>query len=320
MLRKIKSKVIASIQNKKINIFLLFLVLSFVVLMVLKLSTIYTNTIEFKINKVHVPEQYLVLNDSSQILKVTLRTNGFNLLRYYFKKPNIDISFKENIEKSKDFYIWNKFQGFSDLNAQFSKDIEVLSIIPDTIKFRFDVNAIKKVPIKLNSKFSFSGGYDLLDSIKIIPDSIKVIGPTVLVSEINYIETDTLILKDINANIDKSISLGLIKNSNLSFSKNKVQITAEVDKFTEGHLKIPITVINIPDSLKIKYFPKKLYVTYYTSLSNYNKINAGDFIITCDFNNIENTSDFLKPEIVKQPKEARNVKLSQEQIEFIIIE
>ncbi|PWK19516.1 YbbR-like domain-containing protein [Xanthomarina spongicola] len=320
MLRNIKSKILASIQNKKINIFLLFLVLSFVVLLVLKLSTTYTNTITFKINKINVPESYLVLNDSSHTLKITLRTSGFNLLKYYFKKPNVDIGFNENIEKSKDYYIWNKHQGFSDLNLQFDKDIEIVSIIPDTLKFRFDVNAVKKVPIKLNSKLSFSVGFDLLDSIKIVPDSIKIIGPEVLVSEISFVETDTFRLKDIKSDIDSPVLLNLPKDNNLIFSENSVEIKADVDKFTEGHLKIPVTVINVPDSLKIKYFPKKLYVTYYTSLSNYNSISANDFIITCNFNEVEKESEYLKPQIVQQPKDARNVKLSQEQIEFIIIE
>jgi hypothetical protein len=320
MLRNIKSKILTSIQSKKINIFLLFLVLSFVVLMVLKLSTTYTNTISFKIHKTNVPESFLVLNDSTHTLKITLRTSGFNLLKYYFKKPNIDINFNENIEQSDDYYIWNKHQGFSDLNLQFSKDIEIISVIPDTLKFRFDINAVKKVPVKLNSKLAFSIGFDLLDSIKIVPDSIKVIGPEVLVSEISFIETDTFRLKDIKSNIDTPVLLNLPKDGNLSFSENMVKIKAEVDKFTEGHLKIPVTVINIPDSLKIKYFPKKLYVTYYTSLSNYNTISAKDFIITCDFSSIEKASEYLTPKIVQQPKAVRNLKLSQEQIEFIIIE
>lgn len=321
MFKSIKSKILVSIKNRKINVFLLFLVLSFIVLLFIKLSATYTNTIVFKINKINIPERFLVVNDSSHTLKVTLKTSGFNLLKYYFKKPNINIDFTENIETSKDFYIWNKHQGFSDLNNQFPKDIEVVSIIPDTLKFRYDINAVKKVPIKLNSKLSFKMGFDLLDSIKIDPDSIKVIGPEVLVSEISFIETDTLFLEDIKMNVDKPISLQLLNNNkNLSFSINSVRVNAEVDKFTEGHLNIPITVINIPEGIRIKYFPKKLYVTYYTSLSNYNKINADDFTITCDYNNIDNSSEFLTPQIVKQPAMTRNVKLSQKQIEFIIIE
>lgn len=320
MFKSIKSKILVSIKNKKINVFLLFLVLSFIVLLFIKLSAIYTNTIVFQINKINIPERDLVLNDSAHKLKITLKTNGFNLLKYYFKKPKINIDFTENIETSKDFYIWNKHQGFSDLNNQFSKDIEVVSIIPDTLKFRYDINAVKKVPIRLNSKLSFKMGFDLLDSIKIDPDSIKVIGPEVLVSEISFIETDTLFLEDIKMHVDKPISLQLPNNNNLSFSTNSVRVKAEVDKFTEGHLNIPVTVINIPEDISIKYFPKKLYVTYYTSLSNYNKINADDFIITCDYNNIGNSSEFLTPQIVKQPEMVRNVKLSQKQIEFIIIE
>ena len=322
MLKEIKSKILASIQSKKINVFLLFLLLSFVVLIVLKLSTVYTNTITFKVNKIGVPEQNLVLNDSSHNLKLTLKTNGFNLFKYYFKKPSVNINFNENIVKLKDAYVWNKHQGFSDLNNQFSKDIEIVSIIPDTLKFLYDVNSVKKVPIKLNSLLSYNIGFDLLDAIKITPDSIKIIGPKILVSNISYIETDTLRLAQIKTNIDEVVSLKLPenRNENLVFSENKVQINAQVDKFTEGHLKIPVSITKIPENLKIKYFPKNLYVTYYSSLTNYNHIETADFEIVCDYSKMDKKSQYLKPELIRQPKEAKHIKLSQEQIEFIIIE
>ncbi|HLV39649.1 YbbR-like domain-containing protein [Xanthomarina sp.] len=322
MLKHIKTKILASVKNKKINVFLLFVLLSFVVLLVLKLSNTYTNTITFEINKIHVPEKHLVLNNTSQKLHITIRSQGFNLLKYYFNKPRVNIDFSQHIIRKKEFYVWNKHQGFSDLNLQFSKNEEIVSITPDTIKFRYDVNAVKKVPIKLLANFHFNKGFDLLDSIKIVPDSIKIIGPEILVSEIAFIETDSIQIKDIKTDINKVVNLKLPKNENgnLNFSYTKVAIHGHVDKFTEGHLRVPVSVINVPENLTIKYFPKKVYVTYYTSLSNYNKVQASDFEIVCDYNKLEDGSDFLIPEIAKKPEKIKHIKLSHEHIEFIIIE
>src|SRR5690606_22003840 len=110
------SKILTSVRNKKINVFLLFLLLSFVVLMFLKLSNIYTTTLSFKINKIHVPESHLVLNNETHKLNITIRTQGFNLLKYYFKDPEVNIDFSKNISKNKKFYVWNKQQGYSGIN------------------------------------------------------------------------------------------------------------------------------------------------------------------------------------------------------------
>lgn len=322
MLKQIKNKLLASIKNKKINVFLLFVLFSFVVLLVLKLSNSYTNTITFEIKKINIPEKHLVLNNNSQKLNITLRSQGFNLLKYYFKNPEINIDFSKHIFRNKEFYVWNKHQGFSDLNQQFPKNEEIVSITPDTLSFRYDVNTIKKVPIKLKGKFQFNKGFDLLDSIQIVPDSIKIIGPEILVSEIIMVETDSIKIKDIKSNISQIVNLKLPKNENgnLSFSQTKVAINGTVEKFTEGHLKVPISVINIPENLTIKYFPKKVYVTYYTSLSNYNNVQASDFEIVCDYKKLEDGSDFLIPELSKKPNNVKHIKLSQEHIEFIIIE
>ncbi|MCX7552183.1 YbbR-like domain-containing protein [Xanthomarina sp. F2636L] len=322
MIKYLKSKLLASFKNKKINVFFLFVLLSFIVLLFIKLSNTYTNTIAFKINKIHIPESHLVLNDKSDKLHITLRSHGFNLLKYYFNNPEINIDFSENISKTEDYYVWNKHQGYSGINLQFPKNEEIVSITPDTLKFRYDINAVKQVPIKLLSKIEYTQGFDLLDSLRVVPDSIKIIGPEVLVSKISYVETDSIKLKDIKANINMPIPLKLPENidGNLKFSDSKVTVYGEVNKFTEGHLKIPVSVINIPENLTIKYFPKKVYVTYYTSLSNYNKIKATDFEIICDYNKIEVGTEYLIPKIVKEPNMVKHVKLSQEHIEFIIIE
>ncbi|GGG43040.1 CdaR family protein [Bizionia arctica] len=322
MLKLIKTKILASIKNKKINVFFLFLLLSFTVLVFLKLSNTYTTTVAFKINKINIPESHLVLNNDAHKINITIRTHGFNLLKYYFEKPEVDIDFSKNISKNKKFYVWNKQQGYSDINFQFSKDEEIVAINPDTLKFRYDVNAVKKVPVKLESKWHFAQGFDLLDSINIVPDSIKIIGPEILLSKILYIETDTLMLKDIKTNIGKTISLKLPKNKNdnLKFSDSEVTVSGTVEKFTEGHLKIPVSVINIPENITIKYFPKKVFVTFYTSLSNYNSVKEADFEIICDYNHLEKGTEYLIPEIIKKPNRVKNIKLSQEHIEFIIIE
>ena len=321
MLKKIKSKLLTSIKNKRINIFLLFLMISFGILILTKLSKPYTSAVVFGIRKINIPEEHVVFDTKKDQLKVTVKGQGFSLLQYYLKKPLISIDFTKNIVKTDSFYVWNSSLGYSDIISQFDKNIEVININPDTLKFKYDINIIKKIPVEVHTQVKFSQGYDLIDAYEIKPDSIKIIGPESLVEPIKSIETDTLFLKDINKNIATSLSLRMPEiTDGIKFSNTSVLVTAEVGKFTEGNLKIPIKIKNVPKNIKLKYFPKKVNVSYYTSLKSFNSIKAEDFVVECDFSEVSDNEHYLIPEITKKPVNARNVKLGQELIEFIITE
>lgn len=321
MKRKLKSKIESFIKSKKINIFLLFLTLSFIILVLTKLSKNYTNTITFTINKVNIPEEHIVLSDTNQKLNITIKTYGFKLLKYYFKKPSITIDFLNDVDKKDAVYTWEKSKGYSKLHSQFDKNIELVNITPSVLSFRYDVNAIKMVPVNLNSTIKFSPGYDLLGDYLLQPDSIQLIGPKMLVSGIEFMETDTIIFNQIKSDILKTVSLKLPENSeDIKFSNTNVLVTGTVVKYTEGVLNIPVMVKNIPESIKIKYFPKVVGVTFYTSLSDFNSITTKDFKVECDFSTITSDNSFLSPEIIQKPEAVKNVRIKQKRIEFIITE
>lgn len=317
MLRKLKSHILASIKNKRINVFILFLLSAFVILMFTKLSKQYTNTIAFEIEKINVPEENVILNDSV-FLNITLKTHGFKWLSYYLSQPKIKIDFTNDVYKEEAVFVYNKSKAYLN-NTQFDKEVELLSMSPEKLTFRYGVNLVKKIPIKINADINFSPGYDNSSPFRVEPDSIVIVGPNILVSEFEYIETETLTIADVRADLNEKIKLKLPNNNtDLKFSIDYVLLKATVEKFTEGTLKIPVMVINAPKNSGIKYFPKTVSVSYYVSLSNFNAITSKDFKVVCDFSKTNENQSFLIPELVKQPKAVKNVKIGQKRIEFII--
>ena len=315
-----KSKIISSIKNRKINVFLTFLLVSFGILMLTKLSRSYTNTIAFHINHLNVPEEYVIYSSNDK-LNISLKTQGFSLLKFYVSKPVIDIDFESNIIKNDSNFIWNSTMGYSKIIAQFDKDIEVININPDTLRFKYDSNAIKVVPIKVNSKLNFSLGYDLIDAFVLQPDSIRIIGPERMISDITFVETDTIIMNDVSNDLNVKTPLKFPTNSNeLKFSISHTNVKASVGKFTEGNLKIPVKVINVPDSIAIKYFPKFVNVSYYTSLQNFNNIKKEDFVVECNFIDQSDSKPYLVPKVTVSPQNVKNIRISQKQIDYIITE
>ncbi|TXE12110.1 YbbR-like domain-containing protein [Seonamhaeicola algicola] len=314
---KIKSKIAASIKSKKLNVFFLFLLFSFVILIVSKLSKDYTNTVSFQIEKINVPQEHVILNDSVQ-LNITLKTHGFKWLNYYFKKPKVQVDFSKDVIKKNKTYIYNKSKAYLN-NTQFDKQVELLSINPDTLFFRFDTNMVKKVPVTLNASINYAIGYNALNAIALQPDSVVVIGPHVLVSKIKNLPTEQLVLNDVRDNIDTKIALKLPKaHKDLTLSAKQISVTADVEKFTEGTLKIPINVINVPKGVTIKIFPKEVTVAYYVSLKNFQNVVATDFEVVCNYAKITENQSVLVPELVRVPNTVKSAKINNKQIEFII--
>lgn len=316
----LKLKLLRAVRTKKINIFLLFVVLAFMILLLTKLSSDYTNTVIFNVRSNNLPDTAVILKDSTHQLKVTLRTYGFNWLNYYFFEPSLDIDFKNDVTKTDSIFIWSTAKGFSTINNQFEKSVKVMSINPDTLKFKYDINAVKYVPVKPNLDITYSPGYNVLEGEKIDLDSVKVIGPKSFLSTINHIETKLFKAENVRQPIKETVLLNLDSlDPSITIATNKIVLTSKVERFTEGTLSIPIEVINIPRTISLTHFPKALNVYYLTSLEKFNSINKNDFKVVCDYNELTNNSTYLNPKLIKLPsKIIKHVKLQQQNIEFII--
>lgn len=318
MIKKLKSEIIKSHKNKRINVFFLFLLFAFIILIFSKLSKTYTNTLAFEINKKNVPDEYIILNDSAK-LNITLTTHGFKWLKYLTSQPKITIDFSKDVYKENGVFVWNKSASFLN-NTQFSSEVELLNISPNKLTFKFDVNQVKKVPVLVKANINFVPGYNTANSIIAEPDSVTIIGPNVIVSKIKAIETQPSSFKEIRSNLNEEVKLKLPENTaDLKFSAKTVKLKADVEKFTEGNLGIPVTIINKPKNVTLKYFPKSVNVQYSVSLSNYSEVTVKDFKVVCDYSKLNTKQPFLIPELVKQPSIVKNAKINQQRVEFIQI-
>lgn len=319
-MQKLKLKILGLFKSKKINIFLLFFVLAFSILVLTKLSKVYTATLAFKVKPKDISDTHVIVNSNNPELDITIQTTGFNWLRYAIKRPELDINFKTDISKKDSTLIWSVSKGFSNINKQFDKEEKIISINPDTLLFRFDVNDVKYVPITLDSKIQYAKGYNTLDTLKTVPDSVKLIGPSSVLKTISKVKTQYLELKEVKSDVNKTLLLQLDSlNKNIKTNITQAKLMVNVSKFSEGVLDIPIQIINIPEGVKVNYFPKQVSLSFTTSLEKFNTIKSEDFNIVCDYNDASGNTT-LSPKLIKQPNNVKNIRLLQQKIEFIITE
>ena len=122
----------------------------------------------------------------------------------------------------------------------------------------------------------------------------------------------TAVKSDINQSVELRIP------PNLKPSSNVVQVFGTVEKFTEGKLNVPVSVVNLPEGFTVSIFPKEIPVVYYTNLRTYDSISATDFKVVCDFNNFNIDSKVLVPTLASYPKSIKNASLEINKLEFVM--
>lgn len=322
MLSKLRSILAKSIKNKKLNVFSLFFLLAFVMLVLSKLSKSYTEVLVVDVNYINLPENKVLTLDELPKLNVEVTTFGFNLFGTYFYDKTVAIDFEKDTYISNNSYVWLADKSKTSIEKQFGSSFKVESIQPDTLIFPFGTLSVKKVPVKLNSNVTYASGYDTFKGMIITPDSVKVIGSDTEIKNIHYIETSELKLLSVKENINATVKLKIPKGGHtLKLSQNEISVKAEVQKFTEGTLEIPIVINNLPPETKINYFPKTIKVSYEVSLKDYNSIKPGGFKIECDYSDIEaSNKSYFTAKFKKVPENVKRVKMKQDKIEYVIIE
>jgi len=315
MFKKIRSLY----KTRKFNVFVFFVLLALIYSMTSKLTSNYTKTIVFVVKPVDVPSDQVVLDQSIDSIRLELEGYGYNLAKYYIDQPIIEISLND-LNKVKSKYQWTKQRNFSDLQSKFNKSVRLVSSSVDQIEFIIEQYESKKVPVELKLELDYKSGFDSFNEYKLSKDSIMITGPNSLIDTINMIQTHKLVLNQIDSEINTKIRIKPSENNNITHSDTELDFQLKVEKFTEESIKVPVTIVNIDDNMKINYYPKVVSVLYRVSIREYKSVNPMDFRVECDLNTINRDNSVLISSITKKPSNVRKCRIENNQIQYVIIE
>lgn len=300
--------------------FVLFLSMAFFILIITKLSQNYTNTLRFEIETVNVPAEIVLINRNST-LDISFKADGFKWLSYVFNSPKIKIDFKKDSLIRTTDYLFRINDNKKKLNSYLPKTAESILYNTEGLVFEFDLNYTKMTPVKLVKNIEFSNGFDIVDSIKISPQKVKLIGPKSILDTVEFVSTKRVELKKVNSSKNITIDLDFkAYNSSIKSNVSKVDLSFEVDKFTEGSFLVPLELINKPKTTKVTYFPKNATVVYYTTLNHFNSVRESDFKVIIDYNTINSTSNYLVPRLDFNNSNVKTARVNLKKVDYIITE
>ena len=322
ILRRLR-KPISRKSNMNVLAFAFFLFLSSIFWFSLAINKKYVETISYPLKFENPPPRRILVGELPERLHLTIETTGLEIIRYKLRSTidpiNIDLAtfYTKQLSKrdSTKFYIVTNLEK-SLISAQFKNNPEIRDIKPDTLYFRFDYLKIKKVPVIPDIELSFEQQYMLVGKPAITPDSIVISGPASVIDTLFSIPTKREQLHGINSPVDLNISL--IKIPGTDTEKRKVRLVADVDKFTEAKITVPVFPKNTPDSIQLKIFPSSVMMSYHVPFKLFDEITAEDFQFTVNFNDISQSSDKLKISLDRKPENVTIMGWEPKNVEFII--
>ncbi|APY07437.1 hypothetical protein BWZ20_03590 [Winogradskyella sp. J14-2] len=311
-----KSNILDWLKKPNINRFGIFLGIAFVFLVFSKFSSDYIQPIKLKIKLSKLQEEIIIKDDTSSIILAMVEAKGFALIPYAFNNTKtIILDADEDIEIKKNEFVFKVQENSFLLEKQLGASYKIRSLKPDILHIPYSKRASKTVPIVLKTKIDYATGFDIKGYFTLSVDSAKIIGPNEIISNISSVLTNDLKLSNVNDDISTSVAVSEI-NSVEIFPK-RITVKAEVKRFTEGKIEVPLTIINKPKDILINYFPKTVTLSYYVDLESYNEIKASDFVVECDYNEINEGQTYFIPRVTKLPEFVKRINIKQKRIDFI---
>ena len=287
-----------------------------------KLSYDYTTTLTYPIEIYNPKNKRLQLEQVSATLTVQQKMNGFAIVRNkIYKTPTLHIPVSEEkygkaTPQANLYYVLSK--NITDLvSEQLGTEHKVINISPDTIFFQVQTRAQKKVPVRYRLSYTTDKEYMQKGDPTIRPDSITIIGNSVILDTITQVYTSPKNLRTLNESAEGYLELETIKD--IYFEESKVRYSIEVVRFTEGIFKSGVQVLNKPPSANITLIPSEVELRYRIPVSRFSAVDSSQFMLTIDYNDLVKSTDrTTKVNVTQQPADVLSVTLFPPFVEFII--
>ena len=309
--------------DKRLFVFLIFVIIATIFWFLNQLEQEYETNVTLPVRYTNFPEDKILVNDLDKYFDIRVKGFGYKLLEYKISNKFlpfvIDVnSITMRMYSRKDYVkFYALTRNLSDkIEQQLSSELQIITIEPDTLFFDFADRIHKKVPVVSRVKPLPASQYMIKDQILINPDSITISGANPIIDTINQVYTKKVEINDLTQNFQEFVAIQ--RYDNVDYSDEKVKISITIEKFTEGNLKVPLKVKNVPDSLILRTFPDEISVSYFVALSDYDKVLPQFFDAEVDYNNININNNKVKVNVTNWPDYIRSLRFYPQAVEYLI--
>lgn len=306
-------KVKSNLKKRNYKAFIFFLAFTLLIWVFVQMSKTYEDEIQISVKLEEIP-QHIVVEEQTKNISIEVNQTGFKILSVNLFNSSFKLNFYE-LDSLNGHLVFNLKKNKTKLGKELRLSSNEMTFVKDSIKFSYYKLSTKKLKVQPDFKISFNKGYDSVKPFSFEPSYIEVTGNDSILKDLDYISTEEKVFKEISDTLIGTIKLKKIDSLSINYVTKTVNYTLPVAKFTEKSFEIPIEVKSDLKGKEFVIFPKTVKVNFKTTLSNYEKIDESGFRVVAEYKPDE---DFMLLELVKKPKQVKNVSLDNYKVDYLI--
>lgn len=293
------------------------IIASFLFAVVIWISVVLGNSFIYKIEvplKISLSDNEVAIkSELPSTVVLNLNAQGWRLLSILSTK---EISFRCMLPTKESIYKYQLTSSASD-NQWLNSEVKVVDVSPAFLQIELDKKVSKKVKVNPIANLNFKKGFGLARQLNVFPDSVTLIGARSLLSHINEVRTDDLIVDQISNSFIEQIKINI--SPGVELSPSYVKIYGDVQKIVDREMtNIPIEIKNIPKNKTILLLPDKISLSVRGGINFLGRMTKEDFQVFIDYRDIiSDTLATVSPTVIP-PKYVRLIYLDPERIKYII--
>jgi YbbR domain-containing protein len=244
------------------EIVVVFLIAYFIALslwLLVNMSKEYSFTIRVPLQVTDYSEDMAFVADPPAEARVGVSGEGWNLLSLYRNPPEITIPYSEG-EVNISEMVQGQIASYSD--------ISILKVEPSRINLRMEQKATTRVPVRPELDVQLKSQFEIVGRIRVVPDSVSVMGARSVVDTLRSIRTEPLRLRNVQSPVEQAVAL--IQPAGLTLrGRGEVTLSFQVTEFTEGEARITLEARNIPDGREVRFNPTVVTIRYHVPIEQF---------------------------------------------------
>jgi len=244
------------------EIFVVFLIAYFIAIslwLLVNMSKEYSFTINVPLQVTEYDEDLAFVSEPPGKARVGVSGEGWNLLALYRSPPEISIPYREG-----EVDISEIVQG----QIATYTDISVLKVEPARISLEVEPKASARVPIRPDLDVQLRPQYEIVGRVRVLPDSVTVIGAQSVIDTLRSISTETLRLRNVQNSVERSVALTRPEGLDLP-DVSEARVSFQVTEFTEGEVRVYLQARNVPEGWEIRFNPSVVTVRYQVPIDQF---------------------------------------------------
>ncbi|MDR0349874.1 MAG: YbbR-like domain-containing protein [Tannerella sp.] len=305
---------------KEYMIFLFFVLLSLGLWYLQSLQQEYEIEIEIPVKYKNTPANMILTENNPKTIVAKIKDKGTVMLNYIwmhtFSPVEIDMKSAESGESQVTALSRRAIE--ANISRQLFSSTSLISFEPQIIQVEYTELKSKELPVRIDIDLSMKPGFQLADSIKVVPEKAFAHAGNTVLDSLFVLKT---VHKEIK-NLDKltEVVVRLQPVNGVRMEPNEVKLIIPVEEFTEKRFTLPVLCTDIPDNYVLRTFPASVEIICNIPMSKFKDLSENDFEILIPFREFEENQSAgeLLIHLEKKPDWISTPVISPNTIQFII--